>query len=253
MRLVSINDVPFDPDDKHIIAGRTPITLKAADRKAEALPVLSCNKSPSEVKPLMCSASPRDIPDVLDPRKDIPCDKLWAKYYSEADAYKILRESFLEKKEYTHMIIAPDDLIIRRRDFEDLMQDLYRVDYPILSGVCNLDWQTMNKYGASYETDLESWFTDADLAGEPIKKVVYEGFACTIIRRDVVERIILDGFHHTCWAFDFGLALDCWTENIPIYVDCRVFMVHLKHRAGIGKKEYWGLEQKEAQLIYEKQ
>jgi hypothetical protein len=252
MRLVSINDVPFDPDDRHMIGGPNAITIKGSEREKVETPYPSCNKNPSDIKPLMCSASPRDIPQVLSQRALIPCDKYWAKYYQEGDAYKILRDFFLENKEYTHMIIAPDDLVIRPRDYEDLVQDLLKTDYPILAGICNLSWSEMDRYSPSHKADLTTFFTEEDLKGEPIRKVEYEGFGCTFLRRDIVEKIEFNGFKRTYWAYDFGLAVECYMKNIPIHVDTRVWMLHLKNRLGNGNAENWGRDIKEPTVIYEK-
>lgn len=194
-----------------------------------------CNKNPSDIKPLMCIASPRDYPEVKPHRDIIPCDKLWAKYYSEPEAYKILTDYFLTHKEYTHMVIAPDDLIVRKRDFDGLLNDLLNTDYPVLSGICNRNWQEINRYSTYWKCDTSVPLTDDDiLSGVPIKRVEFEGFTCPFIRRDVVKSIQFNGH-------DSELSIECYKNNIPIHIDTRVFMVHLMNRLGRGEMEYWGM------------
>jgi hypothetical protein len=204
-----------------------------------------------EIKPLLCSASPRDIEDVLKWRAKIPYDKFYAKYHNEADAYKILRDYFLAHEEYTHMCIVPDDLIIKTEHIEWLINDLNHVDYPILAGVCNLDWQHQDLYSPCWNLTMNGFFTEDDLKGEHIKNPEYEGFACTFIRRDVLERFPLDGFNHTGVSFDLGLAVECYRRNIPIHVDCSCKMLHLKNRLNTGVLESCGIGIKSPTTLFE--
>ena len=42
----------------------------------------------------------------------LPCDKLIIRFVSEFKAYKKAREFFIEHKEYTHLVIATDDIVV---------------------------------------------------------------------------------------------------------------------------------------------
>lgn len=209
-----------------------------------------------DIKPLLCSASPRDIEDVLKHRAKIPYDKFYAKYHKEADAYKILRDYFLThfgpSGDYTHMCIVPDDLVVKTEHIEWLLHDLQELDYPILAGVCNLDWQHQDLYSPCWKLTMDGFFKEEDLQAEPpIKNPEYEGFACTFIRRDVLEKFALDGFNHTGVSFDLGLAVECYRRNIPIHVDCRVKMMHLKNRLDNGSLENCFIGKKPPSTLFE--
>jgi len=176
-----------------------------------------------EWKPLLCSPSPRNIPEVLEAHRRLPYDKLYAKYFIEGDAYWHLRNFFLKSKEYTHMILIPDDLVVLPQDMEQLWYDLQEYDYPILSGMCNVDLDTMRDYFSITENlphpvrplkkvdDPErrrwwgwrwyAWFNSEMIKKEqirqaamtgyrhPIFRVMHSGFALQCLRRDVVEKI----------------------------------------------------------------
>ena len=208
----------------------------------------------NKVWPLLCSPSPRDIPEVFEALKETGFDRLYAKYFFERHAYGQLRKFFLKHPEYTHMVICPDDLIVKRGHVEALIKDLEKEDYPVLSGMCNVNrgnqsgfwnichnlphptrWVPKRKqvgwrwYG---------WYHYSEIplkSKERIIEVPFTGFACEFIRRDVVERIkFIDDRNHNQQPSLFTSSVDvmfantCMIENVPQYVDTQVRMAHLK-------------------------
>ena len=167
--------------------------------------------------PLLCSPSPRDIPEVYEAHRKLPYDKLYAKYFIEREAYWHLRNFFLMHEEYSHMIICPDDLVIQPEDFELLKADILQDDYPILSGLCNVDLDIYRGFLSATqnlphpkrpliardEPDYKkrwgwrwyAWFSkdtikqEQERQGREIIQVMHSGFAMQALRRDVVKAI----------------------------------------------------------------
>jgi GT2 family glycosyltransferase len=189
------------------------------------------------VLPLIVSASPRDIPIVAEELAKIPCDKFLAKYHSELAAYRILKQFFLDHSEYTHMVLCPDDLIVTKRDFIIILTDVIEHNYPVIGGICNMSEQEPNIYAASYgplpkskgESTILPWLDEAEISHtiDPIRRVKFDGFACTFIRRDVVEKIDFAPFVLKC-CFDLQFSVDLEKRGIPQYVDVRAKMLHLR-------------------------
>jgi hypothetical protein len=188
------------------------------------------------VRPLICSASPREIPEFIEAMNKLPYDKCMAKYYYEAEAYKELLEYFLAHKDYTHMAIIPDDLVVHREGFELLKQDLEEHDYPVLEGICNLLYNDTERCGPTLNGGPSFYTKDALL--EVVEKqgdiiqVVSEGFACLFIRRDILEKHpdALRGMPNTNTSFDWAFSLTCLQKGIPIRVDTRAGFLHLAGR-----------------------
>lgn len=230
-------------------------------------------------KPLLCSPSPREIPEVMESHRKLPYDKLYAKWFIESDAYWHLRNFFLKNPEYTHMILCPDDLVIKPEDMEQLWKDLQEYDYPILSGICNVDLDTMRDYfsitenlphpvrALKKEDDPKrkrwwgwrwySWFTSETIKSEqirqnryPIFRVLHSGFALQCLRRDVVEKIsfITDAADNgmkesETSSVDIMFSNSCAIAGIAIMVDPRIKMLHLRHGGSVeiqlGESEIW--------------
>jgi hypothetical protein len=91
-------------------------------------------------RPLILITQGRDLPLFLESVENelADYDKLWMKYFSSEDAYIKGRKEFLENKEYTHLIILSDDLIVTKKDIETLTKDIVEVGYSIISGWCNM-------------------------------------------------------------------------------------------------------------------
>lgn len=205
----------------------------------------------TKINPLLCSPSPRDITDVYEALKETGYDRLYAKYYPEKTAYNLLRDYFLDHEEYTHLVICPDDLIIRKKNIDTLIWDLEQKDYPILSGVCNVDsaatkdflnitWNLPHPKRTVPEKGVIGWrhyhWVHKDQKIDPVvRPFLFSGFAAMFIRRDVVKRYkFTDDANQNgtpsliTGAIDVMFANICAIENIPQMVDTAVRMEHLK-------------------------
>lgn len=214
-----------------------------------------------DVKPLICSASPRDMPDVKAEMDKIKCDKLFAKYYEEFDAYKNLRDYFLKHDEYTHMVLCPDDLMVTSEVFNVLKEAIEKFNLRVLSGICNYDYQNQDKYNCWQSLQkgyglITNYMTQEEMDRAPggIIQVQFEGFACTWIRRDVVEEIEFRGVmweDKSLHSFDWQFAVDCATRGIPLYVHKKAKMLHLACRYGPKMMENWGVGIHPPKMVFE--
>lgn len=208
---------------------------------------------------MLCCPSPRNIDEVYEELKLTGYNRLYAKYYPEKTAYRLLQKYFIDHQEYTHLVICPDDLIIKKEHTDKLIQDLRDNDYPVLSGVCNVD-QGANKdflnitYNLPHPTRTVPerkvigwrhyhWIHKDTKFSNPVLPVLFSGFACMFLRRDVVERYrFTDDARQNgtpsliTGAIDVMFANVCAIEHIPQMVDTTVRMEHLK-----GKERYFDI------------
>lgn len=223
----------------------------------------------TEIRPLLVCPSPRDIREVYEALKETGHDRLYAKYYPEKTAYNLLRDWFLDHEEYTHLVICPDDLIIKKEHIDKLLDILEnKHDYPVLSGCCNVD-QGENKdflnltYNLPHpkrtvpEKNVVGWryyhwiHKDTKFPSDLIQ-VPFSGFAAMFIRRDVVKRYKFtdDAAQNgtpslITGAIDVMFANVCAIEGITQTVDHTVRMEHLK-----GKDRFFDITLGDGELRF---
>lgn len=201
-----------------------------------------------EVNPLICSPSPRNIPEWIQCWSNLGdyADRYIAKYYPEKQAYKHLYDYFMDHSNYTHMVILPDDLIVKAWQFRILRFDAIYNNLPVVAGVFNRNWQDRNLWSCVVKgRNPPAWMTLKEIEEAAEKKgdileVRQDYFGCTFIRRDIVKEI--GEFHGTPHSgFDHGFSLDCAKHLVPMWCDTRVQLLHLANRKGDGTQEYCGL------------
>ena len=214
------------------------------------------------MKLLLFRGSPRsNIEEVENenPKIQKECDILNIRYSFEFDAYKWARDYFLSHKEYDYLVIATDDIIVKPEHIIQLKEDIKEFKFAVISGMMNVDEKdypngNLNICSCLALKDKKlrhyDWLDLTRLPKDDIFLVKFAGFGLTAIRRDIVEMFpfatdsIFKGK-----GMQFGASLDfvfCWychEYNVPIYVDKRIFMHHLrthgKHQAGERKREIW--------------
>jgi hypothetical protein len=205
--------------------------------------------------------SPRDIPEFLEATAKLPYDRYWAKYYTEYPAFSKITDFFLEHKEYSHLAILCDDLIVKPIHAEQLFTLAVDYGYPAIGGVCNVgreaEWDECYNISLSHLTNPQRVYRRYEFikiaeAEEQIKKCPivqtrFQGFPFTIIRRDIVERFPFktDGFYNE--KPGRGCCTDtvfCWETahaGVPMWADLRVVMYHLPNSRyltnAVGQKE----------------
>jgi len=221
--------------------------------------------------------SPRDnIQGVLDYQPDLPFDRFIPKFMPEVDAYHLVRDFFLENKQYTHLAIGTDDIVVKPEHMLALAADLEGKDYPVLTGVMNVyqedhDLLNITPNGSIpspiWAKRIYNWINKKEMyrytanGTNPIIQVGFSGFPVMIIRRDVVERIPFESdAKYNPVPFPLGGSLDvqfcysCHRMKIPIFCDTRVEMDHLRlsgqNRVGTARPHavHWV---KDTQKIYE--
>lgn len=221
------------------------------------------------IRPLIAIPSPRDIPFVKENLDTIKLPKLWVKYFRESDAYKIIQDYFLEhKEEYTHLIISPDDLVVTDKDYQALVKTIHDFGgpekIPVLAGVCNIHNtpgyvtqlaicidhvihpQRRRRHYIWSDMRHPNW-REKGYDKLRLLEVKFSGFAFQFIRRDIVEKIGLqgdlqyNGFYRDAQdcSFDVIFSWMCLENNIPLYVNPQVKMLHLR---GSNPRDYEGIE-----------
>lgn len=209
----------------------------------------------NKVNLLLFRGSPRsNIENVEMWNEKLPCDKLIVRYTLEHPAYKIARDFFMAHGEYTHLVIATDDIVVKPKHVEQLIKDLQEKDYPVLSGMMNVDQADVNTVNLTRTLPTKErrgrhykHITRKELEGsEDFFQVAFSGFPLMAIRRDIVEKFPFDADRiYQGLDGSRGASLDlvfCWNcqENaIPVWVDKRIDMKHLRSSGKnlVGKKE----------------
>jgi len=202
------------------------------------------------MKPLVFIPSPRDIHEFLECADKIKLDKYWVKYYRpEILAYQELRRFFLERIEYTHLIILPDDLIVSANDVNTLIGHVTKnPELQIVSGFCNIDTTDLKDY-ANICIELVSdkrprdyyWktFSEFDKYCQENKneqgliKAKFSGFPLMIIARQVIENIefrndSMSGISEDGCCIDVTFCYDAHLKGYDIYVDPSLRLYHMK-------------------------
>lgn len=231
-----------------------------------------------DIKLLIAVPSPRDIKQVLKAHDKLEEEVAYAKYLPERIAYNLLRDYFLNYTDCTHMVIAPDDLVIEQHHIDKLKQDISEYDYAVISGLCNvaqgkgldelysitenlphplrpaIEPTVPEKIRHEWGYRWYAWYSKAALKKEiqrqsssttkpkEIIRVWHSGFALQAIRRDIVKVIqfqtdVLEqgpGFEKMETAStDIMFSNACAFLKIPIYVDTKINMLHLRSAGDI--------------------
>jgi len=204
------------------------------------------------MNPIIFVPSPRDLPEFLEATAKINCDKLWLKYHPQEEAYVIAREWFLTNKQYTHLVILPDDLIITQDDFDTLCEDAKKFD--VVSGWCRNTMRLVENYTGVPETEetADSNISITTLPADPpytstyesyhltsikeIKekisygitfvKVKFSGFPLQFISRKIVEQVPFRSSVGCC--MDSCFALDLHSRGINQYANLKVRTTHIQ-------------------------
>jgi hypothetical protein len=200
--------------------------------------------------PLIVSPSPRDIEEVHEALMKCPYDIMYAKYFPLKESMEKLRDFFLKHEDYTHLIYAADDLVIEPEHIEALREDLQEKEWLVLSGVCNVDVDDHKDYlsitrNLPHPTknlpDQLGWrwyhWYHKDEADQGITRVNHSGNACLIVARKIVEGLPFEDdrkFNPKADPLEHGALDVMWSNNlanhkIPVIVDTRVNMLHLRH------------------------
>ena len=218
-------------------------------------------KKTDKINPLLFYMNIADYEEIKKDLKEIPCDQYHTNYMPYPMPHNLAREFFINHKEYTHLIVCPQDLHAKKQHYEKLIKTIKETNFDVISSVCNVErpghrtlshkWNICKKIPSKDRTRrYYNWVPiTAKLLG--IMQVEFQGFAFTAISRKVMERIsIVDGeplfrgaTHKTNERFsaapDLTFCHNCKAAGIPIYAntDIRIthYANHLPHL--VGKKD----------------
>lgn len=206
------------------------------------------------IEPLMVIMSPRDFPifwywiDKID-----FLDKLIIKYHLHHEAHRIALEFFKKHKEYTHFLISTDDVLYTPCHVRRLIRDAVEHDFKVISAYTNWSfkrrWVNITTKDLRYLERKKAFITARDYEfltldnvithnlENPFMQVHFVGLPLTLIKREVLEICPFKPFK---WIYDRalgvfvkrGIMFDlefsncCKRNNIPIYVDLRLLLMH---------------------------
>ena len=207
-----------------------------------------------------------DLPEVIDGLNSIPCDKLQVSYFKYPYPHRIIEDWFYTHKEYTHLIMIPNDLVYNNENFQRTKEAIEKYDYPVLSGLCNVDLkQHKTDYNVCfklpellYTQRRYRWLADStrkELINRGVRfvNVGFAGYPAICIRRDVLEKTKLNHLNDKIktkelpiWESRGGFANDLiFAHNlkmidIPIICDLENTMLHFRYsgQSQIGIKPY---------------
>lgn len=184
----------------------------------------------------------------------------------------------MEHKEYTHLAVGTDDIVVKDNHLLQIEEDLEKQDYPVLCGMMNVYQEDLQFLNITKKDDIVSphwakryynWIPRPHIAvhtqdmQNPIIQTGFNGFALMVIRRDIVEKFdFLNDSEYNDVQTKEGGSLDvqfcylCHTNEIPIMTDARVDMLHLRMsgHVRVGKKEPICIWQKgKARTLYKVQ
>lgn len=220
-----------------------PVTNKRTQNNLQAPNILLSSPSPRKIKPFEQKLK------LLNQKYDYFTVKF---DFDEINAYRTIRNFFLSHKEYTHLAIIPDDLLVNVAHIDKLVDDLTKNDYPVLSGISNFACTTKRFFNNM--TAIEYGKIDAleqlrktgrydyfkhimnreryneikkQMENKPnrIIRVIMSSFPVTIIRRDIVEKL---EFGMNLMGVDTDFFQKCIKEGVPAYADLDVETLHLK-------------------------
>ncbi len=186
-------------------------------------------------------------------------DIMQCNYYTRRQALRMIREYFIENKEYTHMATLADDLIVTKGVLDILEWDINQYNYPVLCGVCNVDTETNRRnLNVCIEplvppervngTHYYNWIVQGSpehikLLGKRVPiQVKFAGNPLFIFRRDIAEKVIT--LRNDSFFNDIQEKLGCCEDvvtcyeldkaGIPIHCDLRAAMRHFKKNDQVG-------------------
>lgn len=192
-----------------------------------------------------------DIMEFWNRLPSIPADRLVIKYLTQTQSYALIRDYFLTHKQYTHLVMLPDDLLAEYSHFVSLQGRVMETDHPVLSGICNAYCRTEAEIATKTDVCVDKPLArdrrervinvdDRHSLKRGIIRVKYVGLSLIFIRRDVVERFPFEGdlkyqdirrvrpYLRYNMNSDAMFCNNCIDRDIPIMVDTRIFMFHLR-------------------------
>jgi len=186
------------------------------------------------MKILLVYLQPKDIPEVLEPLREIQCDKLFLRYIQYPDVYRVAHKFIKDHSEYTHIFWLQNDIILTLKDFENCIWKLLKNNLRILGLSMNVDLENPNQMAYTmkhfpYKTKNNiQWAKKGEHEG--IIEVFHNG-GPFLIERSLFLYIPLHGWGKTGYNADIVHGIEFWQSHTKYYLDSEA---NLKHLRGIG-------------------
>jgi len=204
-------------------------------------------------KPLVCFGNAYDCEPVIKAFNKLSCDKLRLDYVEYPKNFLEAQKFFLEHSEYTHFVYLAPDLVITPNQFNELIKMVEAYDYDVYGPVCNMDeGKYKDKLGCclklpdiEFNTRNYRWIQEEArqyFLNEGLKtlSLKFNGLCFCFIKRQILENYTFSTLPYQTdekpiWETRGGYACDlafchyCDFENIPILVDLRIKLLHLRY------------------------
>ena len=186
------------------------------------------------INPLIFVPSVREIPEVIESWEKIPFDKLIVRMMLEPRAYKLGRDYFLDN-DYTHIVIAPDDMVIDYDSFMTLLYDVEEYQLSNLAGISNLDQSDIDVYsckplGTDPRSKEDGTYYTKKTIPDGIIEVGFTGFACQFIERELVKKLsFTGGCNNGMGCMDLQFTNELKDIGISQFVETNTFFLHLRN------------------------
>ena len=187
------------------------------------------------INPLLFVPSVRKINAVRESWEALPYDKFIVRMMLEPRAYKTGRDFFLENKKYTHIVIAPDDMVVDYDSFMTLLREVDEYEFSNIAGIANLDESNFDVYSCKpLGTDPTSrnygtYYMKETLPKNKVISVGFTGFACQFIERELVEKLSFKGgCNNEMGCMDLQFTRELESMRIPQLVHTGTFFPHYR-------------------------
>lgn len=205
-----------------------------------------------------------DLKEVKDGLNSIHADKLQVSYFPYPYPHRLIEYLFKKNKEYTHLIMIPNDLVYDDSNFQKTKEVVEKYDYPVITGLCNVDLKEnkdkmnvcLKLPGLPYINRRYRWLVESQRLellsrNQRLINVMFAGYPAICIRRDILDKVRLNIFPEDkkvdelpIWESRGGFANDlifCHNlkdANIPIICDLENKMLHFRYegKSQIGVK-----------------
>ncbi len=187
------------------------------------------------MNPLIFIPSVREIPRVIESWNELPYDKYVVRMKLEAPAYQDGRDFFLSHSEYTHIVIAPDDMVVDYDSFMTLQRDVKEYRLTNVAGIANLGQDDPDVYsckpiGVPFIQKTKGSYYDKNNIPNELFTVGFTGFACQWLERELVEKLSFKGWCNNgqgCMDAQFSTEMNEMV-NMQI-VDPKTYFPHLRN------------------------
>jgi len=192
------------------------------------------------MKILLVYLQPKDLPEVLEPLKEIFCDKLYLKYMKYPDVYFAAYDFIRLHKEYSHIFWLQNDIVLTPQAFGLCIKKLIDNEFIILGLSMNVGLAGNQKSLSAYTTEPFDILHDRKKIewakkGEHIGIIeVFHNGGPFLIERKLFLQFPLHGDLETGFNADMHQGSELWHCNINYPLDSEADLKHLRY---VGKMQ----------------